>query len=351
MNAFLWTIAGIVGISLFYIFLKILSDYILYRKNEVESKVNYNQLNAGLLLSFLVISLILFLGYNHLHEGPFLPDNASDHGVYVDRMFWITMGLTGVVFLLTQILLFYFAYKYAKGKNSKAYYWKNNLKIEAIWFSVPTVAFIYLFMTGNYYWNKITESVSKEVLEVEIMGEQFNWRVRYPGKDGILGDYNFHYIDGINSMGLDLRDTNGYDDFMPVQLHLPKNKKVLLRIRSRDVIHSVYIPNMRVKMDAVPGMLTRFSFTPKYTTEEMRMITKNPAFNYEIACAELCGRNHFSMLLYLVVEEEDEYQRWYNKQIPWLVRNSEYLVNVPASGREKARQLIDAFSGKIISNL
>lgn len=69
-------------------------------------------------------------------------------------------------------------------------------------------------------------------------------------------------------------------------------------------------------MDAVPGMLTRFSFIPRYTTEEMKEITNNPDFNYEIACAELCGRNHFSMLLILVVEDENDYQRWYNKQNP-----------------------------------
>lgn len=351
MKVFFWSIAGIAGISLFYVFLKILSDYILYRKNEIESKSDYNNLNAHLLISFLVTGLLLFFGYNYFHESPFLPVNASEHGIYVDTMFWITIVLTGIVFLLTQILLFYFSYRYSRGKSNKAFYWKNNLYIEAVWFSVPTIAFILLFMTGNYYWEMINQGVSKDVLEIEILGEQFNWRVRYPGKDGKLGNYNFHYIDGINSMGLDLRDTNGYDDFIPVQLHLPKNKKVMLRIRSRDVIHSVYIPNLRVKMDAVPGMLTRFSFIPKHTTEEMKEITNNPDFNYEMGCAELCGRNHFSMLLILVVEDEDDYQRWYNKQIPWLARNSEYLVNVPVAGKGKAKQIIEAFSGKIISNL
>src|SRR5690606_796689 len=121
------------------------------------------------------------------------------------------------------------------------------------------------------------------------------------------------------------------------------NRAVELKIRSRDVIHSVFLPHFRVKMDAVPGMPTRFKFIPTTTTEEMRRKLNNPDFNYELACAELCGRGHFAMKFILRVVEEEEYREWYASQVPWLAKNPGYLRNAPEELRTKAYQLITKY--------
>src|SRR5690606_18298201 len=113
-----------------------------------------------------------------------------------------------------------------------------------------------------------------------------------------------------NEFGLDFTDRSSFDDFIPRELYLPKGRPVEIKIRARDVLHSFYLPHFRVKMDAVPGMPTRFGFTPTKTTEEMREETGNPDFNYELACAEVCGRGHFSMRMIVVVLEPEEYDKW-----------------------------------------
>jgi cytochrome c oxidase subunit 2 len=173
-----------------------------------------------------------------------------------------------------------------------------------------------LFFYSFTIWNRITSIAPKDAIEIEIMAEQFNWRIRYPGRDKKMGRYRFSLISEDNAIGIDPRDPAASDDFAPKQLHLPKGKPVIFKIRSRDVIHSVYLPHFRLKMDAVPGMPTSFHFIPKYTTQEMRDKSENPNFNYELACAELCGRAHFTMLFIVVVDEQEDFEKWYNQQKP-----------------------------------
>ena len=117
---------------------------------------------------------------------------------------------------------------------------------------------------------------------------------------------------------------------------IPKGKEVLIKIRAKDVLHSLYIPHFRVKMDAVPGMPTQFKFVATKTTEEMRDELNNPNFNYELACAELCGQAHFSMKMIVVVEEPAAYEKWKKGQEAWLKQNPDYLEKVPAGLREAA---------------
>lgn len=140
----------------------------------------------------------------------------------------------------------------------------------------------------------------------------------------------------MNEFGLDLSDKNSFDDFKSLELHLPVNKEILLKIRAKDVLHSVFLPHFRVKMDAVPGMPTQFKFTVTKTTQQMRDETGNPDFNYELACTEICGRGHFSMKMAVVVEEEAAYERWKASQEAWLKQNPDYLEKVPAALREAA---------------
>ena len=157
------------------------------------------------------------------------------------------------------------------------------------------------------------------------MGKQFNWEVRYPGLDGKLGKYSVHNMDGLNSMGIDFRDENSMDDFITREIHVPKGKPILLKIRSRDVLHSVFLPHFRVKMDAVPGMPTQFQFTPTLTTAEAREKYRNPDFQFELACAEVCGRSHYAMKKILVVDELEDFEKWYQKQEPWASKNVDYV--------------------------
>ena len=161
--------------------------------------------------------------------------------------------------------------------------------------------------------------------------------VRYPGADGQLGKRDYRLIDAVNQFGMDLNDPGAFDDFNASEICIPKGQPVLLKIFSRDVIHSVFMPHFRLKMDAVPGMPTRFWFVPKYTTQEMREMTGNPEFVYELACTEICGRGHFSMRMVVKVMEPADYEAWKASQSSWLSLNPNYLDKVPEPLRESAR--------------
>jgi cytochrome c oxidase subunit 2 len=183
---------------------------------------------------------------------------------------------------------------------------------------------------GYRTWSDITAPAPKDAVVLEITGKQFNWIARYPGKDGKLGTYNYKLIDATNEVGIDFSDKSSFDDFLPREIHVPKGKPVQFKIRARDVLHSVFLPHFRQKMDAVPGMPTTFWFTPIYTTEEMKSITGNPNFKYELACTEVCGRGHFGMKFLLVVDEPEDFEKWYASQEAFLKKNPDYLANVPS---------------------
>ena len=129
---------------------------------------------------------------------------------------------------------------------------------------IPAAVMAIFVYMGLKEWNAITSDVNEAECEViEVLGKQFSWQARYSGKDNVLGRYKFKYYDATNEFGMDLNDPASFDDFVPRELHLPLQKRVLLKIRARDVIHSVYLPHFRVKMDAVPGMATKFHFLPR----------------------------------------------------------------------------------------
>lgn len=295
-----------------------------------------NKVNAALFMVFLIVGLILLFWYSIKNFDLYQLPVASEHGVTTDRLFWITTAITGVVFIITHILLFYFPYKYQHSPKRKALFFPDNNKLEMIWTIVPAFVLTILVVYGLIVWNKIMAPAPENAEIVEIMGYQFAWKVRYPGKDETLGSYDFRKIDATNEFGLDFTDRAAYDDFTPRELHLPKGNPVEFRIRARDVLHSVFAPHFRLKMDAVPGMPTRFWFIPTKTTAEMRIETGNPEFNYEIACTEVCGKGHFSMRLLVVVDEPADYEKWKAEQEPWLSKNPEYMAQVPDNLKELA---------------
>ena len=302
-----------------------------------------NKVNALLFPVFFVLLFGSILWFSWDAGKDFLPEAASVHGKITDEMFWLTMGVIGVVFVATHILLFFFPFMYQYRDDRKAYFFPDNNKLEILWTTVPAIVLATLVFSGWKVWTDITSDAPKNAYTLEIVGKQFNWMVRYPGKDGIVGKHNFRKIDATNEMGFDFDDKANFDDFVANEIHLPKGKPVLLKIRARDVLHSVFMPHFRVKMDAVPGMPTRFWFVPDKTTAEMRDETGNPNFNYEMACTEVCGRNHFGMRKLIVVEEEDEYLKWFNAQQSFLAKNPDYIKMIPdALKAEAEKQLPNA---------
>jgi cytochrome c oxidase subunit 2 len=305
-----------------------------------------NNINAIGLFVFWILSVIgmvwsfLYAKKDFLIAFGDIPSASSVHGKETDYWFWFGMAVVTASFILVNSVLFYFPLKYRYNKNRKAHFYPHNNTLEIVWTLVPAVIMAGLVFTGLRVWNKVMSDAPKDAEIIEIMGKQFGWQVRYGGvENGKLGNYNYKLIDDIagNQFGIDFTDENSFDDFTNgTELHIPKGKPVLLKIRARDVLHSVFIPHMRVKMDAVPGMPTKFWFIADKSTADMKAELGNPDFKYEIACTEVCGRSHFAMRLILVVDEPADYEKWKKEQKSFLASNPDFLEKVPASLKAKA---------------
>ncbi len=290
------------------------SEYVAVLKGEETTFRQNNRINAFLFLAFLVLGLAAAWWCNDLFYDRTLLGKpaASEHGEKIDFMLWITIIITGLVFLLTQILLFWFAFKYQYTEKRKSFYFPHNNKLELLWTVVPAIFLTVLVGFGLYYWFGITGEAPKDAQVVEITGKQFNWMMRYPGKDGVLGRKNYRLTDASNgnALGVDWEDGASHDDLEATEMHLVVNKPVQLVINAQDVIHDVGLVHFRMKMDAVPGIPTTIWFTPKYTTTEMKKITGNKDFVYEISCDQMCGTGHYSMKGLVIVETQEEYNAW-----------------------------------------
>lgn len=295
-----------------------------------------NNVNAVLMIVFMVLFFGLSAWYSWAHYDSYAPPVGSEHGELTDKLFWRTMWITGIVFTLTNVLLFVFSYKYRYREGNKAEFYPHNNKLELIWTGVPAIVLTWLVISGWMAWSDITSQAPEDAEQIEIMGYQFAWSIRYGGMDNEVGDYDYRLIDAVNAHGQDFSDRANFDDFNNQSLVIPKGRPVLLKIRARDVLHSVFMPQMRLKMDAVPGMPTQFWFVANKTTEEMRVEEGNPDFNYELACTEICGRGHFSMKKVVTVLEPEEYDKWKAEQKSWLSKNPDYLTQVPENLKELA---------------
>ncbi len=309
-------------------------------KGESETMADNSKWNGWLSLVFMVVFLfgVTYSAYQYrnvmLGYGPH--QAASEHGSTLDSMFNVTLIFTGIVFVLTHIALFWFAYKYRWQEGRRARFISHDNRLEMVWTAVPAVVMTVLVVQGLNAWNTVMSDVNpdEDYIEIEATGQQFNWIIRYPGPDGKLGARNYKLTTADNQLGQDFKDSKGWDDFVPDQeIYLPVGKKVRVRITAKDVLHNFYLPHFRVKMDAVPGMPTYFVFTPVKTTAEYRNeLRKYPeynepnepnepasakrweAFEYELACAELCGKSHYSMKRILRVVSQEEYDAWLAKQ-------------------------------------
>jgi cytochrome c oxidase subunit 2 len=306
---------------------------------------NDNNVNGYLMFAFLVFiyitTIFCVVKYGHF---PLMSNSASEHGVEVDRLMWISMILIFFVQTVTQALLHYFSFKYRGKKGNTALYFADNNKLEMIWSIIPAITLAGLILYGLYAWTNImfVDEETENPMVVEIYAKQFGWEVRYAGEDNVLGKANVRYIEGINTLGVDLADPNAQDDIQANELHLPKGVKVVFKIRSQDVLHSAYMPHFRAQMNCVPGMVTQFAFTPTVTTLDMRnsaemqekvaninkiraekskdLVANGEAaldpytFDYLLLCNKICGSSHYNMQMKIVVESKEDFKKWLSEK-------------------------------------
>ena len=305
-----------------------------------------NNLNGKLMLAFLFfiygITIFSFWAYGDV----LLPNAASEHGNDYDNLMWISFAIIFFVQTITQALLHYFSYKYRGEKGKKALFYADNEKLEMIWTIIPVFVLAGLILYGLYTWTDImTVEENDEALIVELYAQQFNWKARYAGEDGVLGDANVRFLqdfEGRNLVGIDATDPNGFDDVVVQELHLPVGREVIFKMRSQDVLHSAYMPHFRAQMNCVPGMITEFAFTPNTTTEQMRLdpditakvkkinkirVEKSKEllasgdssldpyeFDFLLLCNKICGASHYNMQMKIIVETEKEFEQWMSSQ-------------------------------------
>ena len=207
-----------------------------------------------------------------------LPEAITTTAPMIDRLFYAVLIITGVAFVLVQTTLLFFILRYRRQPGQPAAYIHGNTLAEVIWTVIPAVILVGLTFYSQQVWSQVRGTPPPPDLEVEITGEQFAWNIRYAGADGA-----FNTADDITTIN---------------QLHLPLGKTVLVDLKSKDVIHSFFVPQFRMKQDAVPGLTTRL------------WVSTTRAGHYEIACAELCGLGHYRMRGYLVVESPEALHIW-----------------------------------------
>lgn len=299
------------------------SEYVSILKGKEKSQAQANKVNATLLILFLIFGLIAVYICHEALKGKLLPEPASSvQGQAIDRMIWVTLAITGFVFIVTQVALFYFAWRYRARPGHKATFFPQHSpkhdRLEIVWTSVTLLVLLVLIVWGLKEWFKITGPAPKDAMVMEVTGKQFTWFFRYPGKDGELGRKDYKLIDAAksNPLGQDWTDKANDDDIVAGEMHLVVNKPVKLIINSQDVVHDVGMPYFRLKMDAVPGLPTTLWFTPTFTTAQMIKKTGDPDFVYELACDQLCGNGHYSMRAVIIVQTQQEFDKWEASQKP-----------------------------------
>jgi cytochrome c oxidase subunit 2 len=200
-----------------------------------------------------------------------LPENISTFGGKIDIIFYVILAVTGFMFFLVEGAILYFAIRYRDGKNGKAKYVHGNMKLEILWTIVPAILLTLLMLKSQQGWSEIKAKMPDAPdLQIEVTAQQFAWNVKYLDSN----------VTTLN------------------QLHIPVGKKILVKLTSKDVIHSFFVPQFRLKQDAVPGTMMNVWFEATKTG------------NYELVCAEFCGLAHYRMRGYLTIEEPEKFDMW-----------------------------------------
>jgi len=409
--------------------------------------LDWNKLNAWLCLAFIILGMAGAFWEFFYHGKYVITEKATAHAENMNMMFNATLLFTGVVFVIVQIVLFMFVFKYRAKEGRKATYLSHNNKLEIVWTAIPFVTMAVLVLMGMKTWSNITKKSSDNPKEIEVYAYQFGWNARYSGEDQKFGEASFNYISGTNPLGLpveseidaliaELKDElngnksndfqglyhqsydsifseyykalleenanegltytkekrdalqskieaaesgaamadikaaiyrkekqiqriaqirsapsakeaifNGSanDDIITNEIHLVKGEEVIFLFRARDVIHSAWIPHFKVQMNVVPGMQTKFRFTPIKTTAEARKERQNPEYNYYLFCNKVCGSAHYNMKIKVIVETQAEYDEWMKSQAPAFAEVTESSVdNTPEE--ETAPEVSDSAS-------
>jgi cytochrome c oxidase subunit 2 len=253
----------------------------------------------GLFFGLATLVLVAFATFFFTKD--WLPPLKSDR-LAIDHAIWATLAVTGAVFIATNLLLAWFGWRYADRPGAPApAYWHDNPRLEWTWtLATAGIMFIFLFNALGL-WAQITKAPPADALIVEVTAQQFAWNARLPGKDGVFGKTDPKLVDpgALNFIGLDKTDPNAADDIIlpQNQLYLPAGRAVRVELRSLDVIHSFFLPNFRVKQDAMPGMTVETWFTPTQTGD------------FEIACAQHCGLGHYRMRGQVHIVAPDDFDK------------------------------------------
>ena len=303
-----------------------------------------NRINGKLMIMFLIFMYFITIYCFWYYSKFYLPEASSEHGSSYDNLMFISLALIMVVQVITQALLHYFAYKYQGKKGNRALFYADNDKLEFIWTIIPVIVLAGLIIYGLFTWSDIMNFEEEEdAIVIELYAKRFAWEARYSGEDNTLGNANVRFIEGANTVGVDLSDQDAMDDVITSELHLPVGRQIIFKLRSQDVLHSAYMPHFRAQMNVVPGMITQFAFTPSITTAEIREteymkdkmqvikeirreknnksmaagngpIDDYDDFDYYLLCNKICGTSHYNMQMKIVVETQEEYDAWMAQQ-------------------------------------
>lgn len=339
----------LIVIILFYAIMLLvgrISERVRALKGEELNYTSRSNTNAKLFTAYGILFFLFFgLSFNFM-EFCSLPIAASNWGREIDKLFLVTAWVTGVVFVLCHIALFYFVWQYREEKDKKATFFAHSSTLELIWTTLPALAMTVLVIMGLKAWFNVfpnKKTLPANALIIEATGKQFNWILRYPGKDGVFGRriLSKDFVSPDNELGIDWTDPASHDDFFASELMMVKDRQVHFNLGALDVLHSFYLPHFRMKMDCVPGVPTSIGFTPNMTDDETREKlklnskwceidpeTNEPKyakFNYELACAELCGKSHYGMMMPAHVVSQAKFDEWLNSQKPFYEVNKEKI--------------------------
>ena len=268
----------------------------------------------GLLLAIVVWAITLALSIPFVTQTWWMPEPITALGREIDSTFMITLVFTGVIFLLAQVALGYAVWRYGRKSDEPASDTHGSDKLEILWTVAAAVIFVGLALYGYTVWAETRFIEQKAVqqsedrLVVEVTGQQFVWNMRYTGPDNEFGPTDISLIDDAagNPVGLDRSGSGGADDIMVPEMRVPVNKDVEVLLKSKDVLHNFFVPELRIKLDTVPGLVGKLAFNAE----------KEGVF--EIVCSELCGLGHYKMRSFLHVVSQEEYDAWIEEQASYL---------------------------------
>ncbi|MCS7161792.1 MAG: cytochrome c oxidase subunit II [Bacteroidia bacterium] len=321
-NSFLWRVLWIETIAIIFLSIRLVQLVVRYTGYDPFGDWDRDKVNMRLWMVVGLGGIALALWGSFKYAPNYLPESASAHGQAIDTLKDFILYFTYPAFILVHLLLFYMIWRYYHGRSQGAVYELTHHGLERAALIAITIPVVIIAAWGIWVWSAPVHGqvarADQKTVELEAVAEQFQWRVRYAGPDGKLGRYHYKLIGGENVLGLDFTDPKAQDDILPPlkEIHLPVGAQIIIHVRSKDVLHSLYLPHFRTHIYAVPGQRTQAKFVPLYTTKEMRRKLKDPEFDYELACNQLCGGAHYNMRMKVVVETWEEYQQWLSQFKP-----------------------------------